>query len=356
MEKWHHLKEMHIFQKRCVWVQSWADEHDGDLPTDHPAESILPDADSEGLFNGTWPKNLLGFVRDTFQVAELSSWQKLTLKRFPCFSRLFPRKPRPEVPSFWWRRLRQLRRWSKVAGRLPSIYTKRSMETKLGWWLDTARKHYRRGKLEEERLSALWSEPLVAGFLSRHLGAGGAVLSWEDRMSSLQAWYMTRNRLPSSHSTDLEEKRLAVWLQNVCAKARRDELHPQRLQELKTLQSKIPPLYERLTPNSTRLLNRWKEKRQQLLDWLSSKRDLPTGGREDEDRLAMWLVCNLANARDGHLDPTRLASLQGLLNLDDDIDWDTCLSQLPSSKDRAGHVLWPDWLLKHVSRAQWKPR
>eukprot|EP00435_Cladocopium_sp_Y103_P048633 s636_g14.t1 len=324
LEKWNQSKESYLFQQRCDLVQRWVDKHGGgQLPSEshvgdlRSAESIL---DPTGIFSddqNEWHMNLLNWVNQTIDMIncrKCTQSQRYTLRKYPCFANLMPKpQVKAEEPSRWWRRFRQLKRWISVSHRVPRSSTNSRMEQKLGWWLADTRQSYFKGTLDQDRLSHLWTLPSVATYFTQHLLPSGAVLSWDDRFSSLQAWLMTQNgRLPTRWCGDEDERQLAVWLQNSCAKARKDELHPERFAKLK----QVPGLGPRLRGESPRLQVVWKGHHDSLIEWLeahSGKLPCGSSGAAKERLMAFWLHNNLAKAQDGDLAPEKQEQLQEAL-------------------------------------------
>lgn len=312
-------ERFYLFQQRCDLVQRWADEHDGQLPSESDigelvsAEDIV---DPSGLFaddQNEWHTNLLSWVNHTMEMITSRSCtpsQRTTLRKHASFAQFMPKSyGREDNLPRWWRRFRQLKRWISVAERVPGRYTKSLMERKLGWWLAGVRQSYFDGALDQDRLSHLWVIPSVAAYFTKHLQPAGAVLSWDDRFSSLQAWLMTQNgRLPSK-SGDADERQLAVWLQNSCAKARQDTLHPERVAKLK----EVPGLRPRFIAESPRLHVVWRRHYDLLVKWLrehGGRLPCKSSRNARERLLAFWLHNNLSKAKDGDLVAEKQEHLQ----------------------------------------------
>ena len=325
-------RRFYLFQQRCHLVQQWANEHDGHLPSEACLGELVSaeeDLDPDGLFVGAeeWHVNLVNWVNETIRMIDSRNWtqaQIQTLRKHPCFSQLLPKtRIRADSSALWWKRFRQLKRWISHAQRIPNPHRKRAqrsqMERKLGWWLNSARQSYFKGDLEEDRLSQLWSLPPVATYFTTHLLPSGAILSWEDRLSSVRAWIMTHGRLPARTAHDAGERQLAQWLQNSCAKARRDELHPHRLAKLKEL----PLVQPRLAYDYPRLQKVWHRHCESVADWLTEHNgQLPRGVSIDakERLLALWLYNNLLKVQEGHLVQQKLEQLAETLG-DSKLDW-----------------------------------
>ena len=325
-------RRFYLFQQRCHLVQQWANEHGGHLPSEACLGELVSaeeDLDPDGLFVGAeeWHVNLVNWVNQTIKMIDSRNWtqaQIQTLRKHQCFSQLLPKtRIRADSSSLWWKRFRQLKRWISQAQRIPNPHRKRAkrsqMERKLGWWLNRARQSYFKGYLEEDRLSQLWSLPPVATYFTTHLLPSGAILSWEDRLASVRAWIMTHGRLPSRTADDASERQLARWLQNSCAKARRDELYPDRLAKLKEL----PLMQPRLAHESPRLQKVWHRHCESLAEWLvDHDGQLPHGvsSNATERLLALWLYNNLLKVQEGHLVQQRLEQLGETL-ANSKLDW-----------------------------------
>eukprot|EP00438_Fugacium_kawagutii_P018012 Skav223298 [mRNA] locus=scaffold2998:200288:201823:+ [translate_table: standard] len=324
-------ERFYLFQQRCELVQCWADEHDGQLPSESDIGELVSAegaVDPSGLFaddQNEWHTNLLSWVNHTVELITSRSCtpsQRTTLRKHASFAQLMPKSyGREDDLPRWWRRFRQLKRWISASERVPGRYTKSLMERKLGWWLAGVRQSYFDGALDQDRLSHLWMIPPVAAYFTKHLQPAGAVLSWDDRFSSLQAWLMTQSgRLPKSGKcSNPDERQLAVWLQNSCVKARKDELHPERMAKLK----EVPGLRARLIAESPRLLVVWQRHYDSLVTWLREHGGrLPRGssGNATERLLAFWLHNNLSKAKDGDLTTEKQEHLQQALGVYN-IDW-----------------------------------
>ena len=306
------------------------------------AEGVI---DPAGLFadgQNEWHVNLLNWVNQTFDMIHLKSYsqsQRQTLMKHRCFADLMPKPHKQtENPSRWWRRFRQLKRWVLASARVPRLQTGSQMERKLGWWLAAARQSYIDGDLDQDRLSHLWAMPSVAEYFTMRRLPGGGVLSWEDRFTSLQTWLMTQNgRLPTTRSNSAEERQLAIWLQNSCAKARKDQLHPERMAKLK----EVPGLRSRLISESPRLWVVWQRHFDSLIAWLRDHAKLPCGRSSNvkERLLAFWLHNNFVRAKEGDLAPEKKGRLEEALDVSD-LDWtESCDCQ---------HL--KDWFQVHLHR------
>ncbi|CAK9091824.1 unnamed protein product, partial [Durusdinium trenchii] len=340
-EKWNQSKEFGLFQQRCDLVQCWADKHGGQLPSESHVDDLISAEgvlDPAGLFSddqNEWHMNFLSWVNQTVDMINFrkcTQSQRYTLRKYPCFANLMPKpQVRAEEPSRWWRRFRQLKRWISVSDRIPRSSTDSRMEQKLGWWVADARQLYSKGALDQDRLSHLWTLPPVVTSFTR------VVLSWDDHFSSLQAWLMTHNgRLPK-RSGDEDERQLAVWLQNDCAKARKDELHPGRLAKLKEVAGLGPRLRG---GESLRLHLVWKGHYASLVEWLeahSGKLPCGSSGAAKERLMAFWLHNNLAKAQDGDLASEKQELLQEALGLSN-LDW----------SGESGCRLLQDWFSIHL--------
>lgn len=335
LDLWEEVKpprRFYLFQQRCHLVQQWANEHDGHLPSEARLGELVSaeeDLDPDGLFVGAeeWHVNLVNWVNETIKMIDSRNWtqaQIQTLRKHQCFSQLLPKtRIRADSSALWWKRFRQLKRWISHAQRIPNPHRKRAqrsqMERKLGWWLNSARQSYFEGDLEEDRLSQLWSLPPVATYFTTHLQPSGAILSWEDRLSSLRAWIMTHGRLPGRTASDASERQFARWLHNSCTKARRDELHPRRLAKLKEL----PLVQPRLAHESPRLQQVWHRHCESLAEWLVDRDgQLPQRVSSDakERLLAVWLYNNLFKVQEGHLVQQKQEQLGETLG-DSMLDW-----------------------------------
>ncbi|CAJ1363425.1 unnamed protein product [Effrenium voratum] len=300
--KWLKLKELVVFRKRCEFAQHWADQHH-ELPASE--DDVETDALASGVFQTA--AEFVDWVQGTLskmQAKRLDQNQRAILRNHPYFAEKMPTQITEEnYDSFWQKRFRQLKRWVAVAGRLPSIYRRRPMEAKLGWWVDHARKAFARKKLDQEQVDQLQSIPGMAHRLRRRVKPS----NWEDGYASVQAWVAAHGRLPKSQDN---EKQLATWLSNSCASARRGEMPPERLVKLK----QIPHLRERLIQSNGCGPGVWPQRLQLLGHWLSTKKRTPSlRGAGEELKLARWLHCSLVNAVDGDLQPKKLSELQAAL-------------------------------------------
>ena len=101
----------------------------------------------------------------------------------------------------------RLKLFQQSKGRLPRQTETDADGVRLGWWINTQRMAYRRGKLLAEHITSLEGVPGWAWRVEL-----GSTTSWEDKLHRLRAFQQEEGRLPRQNEADGEGVQLGAWL------------------------------------------------------------------------------------------------------------------------------------------------
>lgn len=180
-------------------------------------------------------------------------------------------------------RLAEVEAFVKENGRFP---TNVSGEQRLGQWLSTQRRARKTGALPPERATALDGLP---GW-----DASPVQSRWERNLADLKAFVAVHGRPHArAHDTTCVEHRLAVWLMNTRAEARRRPLDPQR----KAALDEVVPGWDDSRGRDTSMS--WEDVVDAVVDFRERTGKFPTYTKHDdgERRLGSWLAQQRAQFR-----------------------------------------------------------
>lgn len=266
LEEWHEKIETKLWSVVDYWsymykrVKTWIDEHDK-LPYKESKNKLERELGTwchntkrqyrikqlnhdritklESLTSWTWPKSttiaktfdekyeeLRQFIHDHKRLPVSSAKNKIekSLHRFCDGVRQLQKKGKlkkhvynrmNQLDMWFWTKIisfetkfEQLKEWLIEHKRSPNKSSKNKIERSLGNFCSDQRKFYKKGKLSKDRILLLKSLPI-------------SVLELENKFDiifeELKKWINNNNRLPISHSTNSDEKRLG----NFCTHRRK---------------------------------------------------------------------------------------------------------------------------------------
>jgi hypothetical protein len=208
--------------------------------------------------------------------------------------------------------------WNETFGRTVAHYTSENewpsvassdAETKrLGIWINTQRRQYKKGLLSPERVALLES---VDGWV------WGQDDVWNETFGRAVAHYTSENEWPSvASSSDAETKRLGKWVDKQRQQYKKGLLSPERVALLESVDGWLW---------GVKLDDVWNETFGRTVTHYTSKNEWPSRDSSDAEtkRLGKWVNKQRQQYKKGLLSPERVALLESVdgwvweVNLDD---------------------------------------
>lgn len=132
-------------------------------------------------------------------------------------------------PAKYVERAKELAAFYANTGRLPSIYSDDSSETRISNWRYTQVSSYKRGTIPTDRLAILNEVcPFIFDNYKEHK-------TWAMSLDELQAFIQNNLRIPNAKSKDANEAALKRWLQHNIRLYKDGTLQSHRLEQLKSI-------------------------------------------------------------------------------------------------------------------------
>jgi hypothetical protein len=241
-----------------------------------------------------------------------------------------------ERESLWQDRLAEVSDFYNKHGRNPSSTV--TEEATLASWFTMQRVRLRSGNMRADR----------ADLLDQKLPHWRETSSRTDRFSTNLDAYLKftsdNDRTPVSSADDEEERKLAIWMSNQKAQARRGEASPD---SIATLDEKIPGWNDWQRQKQTRADNYpdWDQNLDLLVKFLDDNGVKPVFECEngEERRLAAWLNNQRRMFRKGQMADDRVAKLEEAVPSWNDLSrndgkWSKNLAQVKSFFESKGYA------------------
>jgi len=241
-----------------------------------------------------------------------------------------------ERESLWQDRLAEVSDFYNKNGRNPSSTV--TEEQTLASWFTMQRVRLRSGNMRADR----------AALLDEKLPHWRETSSRTDRFSTNLAEYLAfieaNDRTPVSSSEDDEERKLAIWMSNQKAQARRGDAS---LDSIALLDEKIPGWNEWQRQKQSRADNypTWDENLDLLVEFLDETGVKPVFecDSKEERRLAAWLNNQRRMFRKGQMAADRIAALNTAVPTWNDLSrndgkWSRNLTEVKSFFEKTGHA------------------
>lgn len=216
-----------------------------------------------------------------------------------------------EREALWHDRLNEVTEFVRKHGRNPSSSI--TEEAPLASWFTMQRVRLRSGNMRADRAAILDER------LPHWRDTKSRTSRFDDNLKAYVAFVNANGRYPVSTADNEDEKRLAIWMSNQKAQARRNEASAQTIA---ALDAAVPGWneWQRKPQNRSGHYPKWDENLDLLAAFIKEKGVKPVFECDDaeERRLAAWLNNQRRMFRKGQLTPDRAAKLDGKVP-----DWNT---------------------------------
>jgi len=177
----------------------------------------------------------------------------------------------------------ELKEWVKINNRLPTCTIKDVTERSLYLFIHQQKHKHKKNKLSEERVK-LMSEIPNFKFLE---GTQLITNTFKTTYCKLKEWVDTNNKLPCYNSIDINEKALAVFINNQKMKYKKNKLSDEQTKLMCELTN-----FKFFKPDETRKHVVFEDTCKELKEWILKNNRLPTSVSRDADEKKLTLFIN----------------------------------------------------------------